>query len=158
MAQSLDQAIRNAEGQSTPRVYSELMDVAAQLMSSNAKRFGSTDAVMKMIGQLSDLSHDTESFKMGTRAITRMYAGGQVDYKHLQEFSANTGYNLAAALMKAGGLKNKDELEKALGESGQWGQFFSDLRKYELVEAAKPSPEHVEQTEQIRAAQDNLIR
>jgi hypothetical protein len=73
------------------------MDIAAQLISSNSKRFGSSESVMRELGQLSDLSKDEESFKLGARAVTRMYASSQVDAKHLQEFAADTGYNLTSA-------------------------------------------------------------
>jgi hypothetical protein len=120
LAGQLDEAIRNAEGRTTPRKYSELIDIGAQLISSNSKRFGSSESVTRELGQLSDLSKDEESFKLGARAITRMYAGGQVDAKHLQEFAADTGFNLSSAMMSAGGFKNKDELEHALSKKGNY--------------------------------------
>jgi hypothetical protein len=57
-----------------------------------------------------------------------MYAGGQVDAKHLQEFAADTGFNLSSAMMSAGGFKNKDELEHALSKKGNYhGEKSLDL-------------------------------
>jgi hypothetical protein len=47
LASQLDDAIRNAEGRTTPRKYSELMEIGAQLISSNAKRFGTSSNVMR---------------------------------------------------------------------------------------------------------------
>lgn len=115
-SKEMDTWIRNQEGQTTPRTYREQME-ATNLLATTGK-FKSTSSLEHMVSMLADTSKDSESYALAARAISRMFAGGKLDFRHVGEFAADTGYNLSDPLMQVTGAKTQADLEKMIKKAG----------------------------------------